>query len=132
MRSDWLLPLVLLASYGCGGTGSAATREYTLHLRALDSNETSTDKYEFVAEEPIDIQVGDRVTFEMLNAGQLAHNFRVTDARSSTLGFADIVAPGKSLQVVVTFEQPGLYRLACDFDDHLTKHDMQAIIEVTL
>ncbi len=128
MRSLWFVPVLLLVSFGCGGDASTPAREYTLHLRAEENGE----KYDFVAEDPIDIKIGDRVTFDMRNAGQLGHNFRVTDARSSTVGFADVVAPGASLQVVVTFEEPGMYRLACDFDDHLTKYDMQAIIEVTL
>jgi plastocyanin len=126
-----MLPLlvpVLLLGFGCAGD-SGPTRAYTLHLRAEDN----TDIYKFVAEDPppIDIRVGDTVTFEMRNDGRLPHDLRVTDDRSSTLGFADAVPTGQTATVQVTFEEPGAYRLVCDVDDHLTKHQMHATVQVT-
>ena len=126
MRSRLLLLPLLLAGFGCAGD-SGPTRAYTLHLRAEDN----ADIYKFVAEDPIDIRAGDTVTFEMRNDGRLPHDLRVTDDRSSTLGFAAAVPTGQTAVVQVTFEEPGAYRLVCDVDDHLTKHQMHATVEVT-
>lgn len=112
----------------CGADGDAApTREYTLHLRADEQGED----YVFVAEDPLDLRVGDRVTFEMRNDGQLLHDLQVQHPDGSVIGTGPAIATGDTLSVVVDFEEPGFYRLNCLVDDHLTLHGMQAVVEVT-
>lgn len=123
-----------LAAFGavtftaCGGDGAAApTREYTIHLRAEEQGDT----YKYIAEDPLDLRVGDRVTIEMRNAGALAHDLQVVHPDGQPIATGAATAPGGTLSVVVDFEDPGVYRLNCNVDNHLTEHGMQAFIEVT-
>ena len=37
------------------------------------------------------------------------------------LGKTGRIAPGNSANVVVTFDEAGLYRVICDIDDHQTR-----------
>ncbi len=113
----------------CGGDGIASsepTREYALRLRA----EEQGDRYTYIAEDPVDVRAGDRVTFEMDNAGLLIHDLVVVAQDGSAIATAPAVGPGQSLSLTVDFAEPGAYRLRCNVDDHLTLHDMQVVIEV--
>ena len=120
--------VVLTALAGCGSNGDAEPeRAYTLHLRAEDASE----RYTYVAEDEVDIRVGDEVTFEVDNAGALIHDLQVVDPDGSVVGVAAAANPGATTSVTVFFEEPGFYRLNCLVDNHLTEHDMQVIVEVT-
>ena len=122
--------MVLLPLLGaCGGNAGDAEplRSYTLHLRADDSQ----PEYLYVAEDPIDLRVGDEVTFELDNTGALIHDLQVVDPDGDAIGTAAAAASGATTSVTVTFEEPGFYRLNCLVDTHLTEHNMQAIVEVT-
>ena len=122
--------LAVIGAAGCGGNANEATeptRTYTLHLRADDSE----PEYLYIAEDPIDLRVGDEVTFELDNTGALIHDLQVVDPEGGVLGTAAAANPGSTTSVTVFFEEPGFYRLNCLVDDHLTEHDMQAIVEVT-
>ncbi len=113
----------------CGSDGAASdepTREYTLRLRAEDQG----DRYTYIAEDPLDLRAGDRVTFAMDNAGLLIHDLVVVGEDGSAIATGPAVGPGQSLTLTVDFEEPGFYRLRCNVDDHLTVHDMQVFIEV--
>jgi uncharacterized cupredoxin-like copper-binding protein len=117
---------VVLAA--CGSDGPAAPeRAYTFRLHTDDSGE----RYRFVADDPIDLRVGDEVTFEMHNTGTLIHDLQITDPGGDTIGVAPAAAPGDSLTLTVRFDEPGFYRLNCLVDDHLTTHRMQDVVEVT-
>jgi plastocyanin len=112
----------------CGSNSTAEpVRSYTLHLRAEDSE----PEYVYIAEGPVDLRVGDEVTFEFENTGSLAHDLQVVDPAGDAIGVSAVAAPGATTSVTVLFEEPGFYRLNCLVDDHLTEHGMQAIVEVT-
>ena len=51
-----------------------------------------------------------------------------TGSRSCT---AAAVAPGRHVERDGRLRDAGFYRLNCNVDNHLTEHDMQAIVEVT-
>lgn len=118
--------VLLTACGGDGATSDAPTREYTLRLRAEDHE----DRYTYIAEDPVDLRAGDRVTFAMDNAGLLIHDLVVVAEDGSAIATAPAVGPGQSLTLTVDFDEPGVYRLRCNVDDHLTVHDMQVFLEV--
>jgi plastocyanin len=113
---------------GCGGEdGPDVSRSYDVDLRVDDSEDT----YRYVATGEIpDFTVGDEVTFVVDNTGQFSHDLQVVAPDGDVLGVADPVAPGETLELTVFLGQVGVYRLNCLFDNHLTEHDMQTLIEV--
>ena len=118
-----ILPLAACASDG----EAEPLRSYTLHLRADDSQQ----EYVYIAEDAVDLRVGDEVTFEFDNTGSLAHDLQVVDPAGVEIGLSTVAPAGGTTSVTVLFEEPGFYRLNCLVDDHLTEHGMQAIVEVT-
>ena len=112
---------------GCGSNGDGPTRAYTVELRMEDHE----DEYHYVAVGAIpDFTVGDQVTFEASNDGSLDHDLQVVGPDGLAVETADAVAPGDALTVTVDLDQPGIYQLNCLVDNHLTEHNMQALIEV--
>ena len=89
------------------------------------------EEYDYIATDPVDIRVGDEVTFEFDNTGELFHDLNVVDPGGSTLARAEPVAPGQNASVTVLFEEEGIYRLSCFVDDHFIEHQMFTFIEVT-
>lgn len=126
LRSATFAVAALLALSACA-SNSGPSRSYEVAIRAEDSSE----EYAYVAEEALDIRVGDEVTFNMRNAGTLPHDLQVVDPEGNAIGVAPAVASGDSLSLTVLFEEPGFYRLNCLVDNHLTEHGMQEFIEVT-
>jgi plastocyanin len=88
------------------------------------------DEYEFIADDAIDLRVGDRVTFEVQNRGSLPHDLQITKPDGSRLAYAEPVAAGATLTLTAEFDETGFYRLTCLVGDHLTKHNMLALVEV--
>ncbi|NNE12395.1 MAG: hypothetical protein HKN41_09155 [Ilumatobacter sp.] len=122
-------PVALTA---CGGDESddpVATRRYDIPLAVDDSG----DEYRYVASgaDPIDIRVGDEVTFELDNTGALPHDLVVVDPGGDTIASTPAAAPGASTTLTVRFDEAGFFRLRCLVGDHLTVHGMQTFIEVT-
>lgn len=119
----------LVALAACGGDDATVEpqRSYELTLQVDDS----TDDYKFVATEAFDILVGDEVTFILDNNGTMIHDLEVMTEQSRVLGRTEHVNPGAQDSVTVLFAEPGVYRLNCNVDDHLTRHGMRALIEVT-
>lgn len=116
------------AAAACGGdTVAEPTRSYTIDLHTEDS----AQEYEYVADDPIDVRVGDEVTFDVAITGTLIHDLQIVDPDGAAIATAPPAVPGDTTSVTVLFEEPGFYRLNCLVDNHLTEHDMQAIIEVT-
>jgi plastocyanin len=124
-----LVVAVALLAAACGGGDEAIepVRSYVVHLHTDDS----ADEYNYVADDPIDVRVGDEVTFEVAITGTLVHDLQIVDPAGVTVATAPPAVPGDTTSVTVLFEDPGFYRFNCLVDNHLTQHDMQAIIEVT-
>ena len=120
-----LFPVLALTACGADA-GAEPTRTYTLHIEAVENG----DQYDYVATDPIDLRVGDRVTFEMVNNGALIHDLVVVHPDGQTIATADAVGAGATLSLTVDLAEPGFYRLNCNVDNHLTQHGMQAIVEV--
>jgi plastocyanin len=119
--------LLLFGAVACGGdSGSEPIRSYTLGLEVDDSG----DRYRYVATDPVDIRVGDEVTFALDNTGALVHDLQVVDPSGATIARAEPVLPGRQASVTVRFDEPGFFRLNCLVDDHLIAHEMQTFIEV--
>ena len=124
----WLLPLLLIVAAACGGDGgTAAERSYVIGLEVDDSG----DRYRYVATDPVDVRVGDEVTFELVNTGALVHDLQVVDPDGNRVAYADPVPVGSTASVTVLFDESGFFRLNCLVDDHLTEHEMQTFFEVT-
>ncbi len=122
-----LVAALLVIGVSCGGDDAAEpARAYTLGLEVDDSGE----RYRYVAVDPVDIRVGDEVTFELHNTGALVHDLRIVDPDGSPIATAAPVAPGGRASVTARFEEAGFFRLDCLVDDHLTEHEMQTFIEV--
>lgn len=112
---------------GCGGDAIAEPlRTYTLDVEIADDEPGA---YRYVALEPVDIRVGDEVTFVMDNTGSLAHDMHVYGA-DGEVASAAAAAPGGTTQLTVFFEDEGVYQLRCYTDDHLTAHQMFAEFDV--
>ena len=127
VRRYVLAVVVALVLSACGSNSvSAPTRAYELRLRAEDSE----PDYLYVAEDAVDLRVGDEVTFRMRNTGTLPHDLNVVDPSGASIATAAAVAPGGTLSLTVLFDEPGFYQLNCFVGDHLTLHSMQAIVEV--
>ena len=122
------LAVAAMAVSACGGEdGPDVSRSYDVELRVDDSE----DDYRYVAKGEIpDFTVGDEVTFVVDNTGQFSHDLQVVAPDGDVLGVADPVPPGETLELTVFLGQVGVYRLNCLFDDHLTDHNMQTLIEV--
>jgi plastocyanin len=116
--------LILL---GCGSNGDGPTRTYTVELRMEDHE----DEYHYVAVGDVPtFLVGDQVTFEASNGGTLDHDLQVVGPDGQAIETADAVAPGDALNVTIDLDEPGIYQLNCLVDNHLTEHNMQALIQV--
>jgi uncharacterized cupredoxin-like copper-binding protein len=120
------IAMTTLTACGADGDAFSPVREYSINLRAEEQGE----EYTYVAEDALDLRVGDRVTIEMSNAGALIHDLQVIHPDGQPIAIAPPFAGGSSLTLVVDFEEAGIYRLNCLVDNHLTEHGMQALIEV--
>ena len=131
MRRIATLAIAALTVFGavsCGGdTDSGPARSYTIGLEVDDSGE----RYRYVATDEVDIQVGDEVTFELLNTGALPHDLQIVDPDGTVIALAEPVGPGGQASVTARFDSAGFFRLNCLVGDHLIVHEMQTFIEVT-
>ena len=121
-----LVAVTALGAVSCGGDDPEPTRAYTLGLEVDDSGE----RYRYVATDPVDIRVGDEVTFVLDNTGSLVHDLQIVDPAGATIATAEPVLPGGQASVTARFDEAGFFRLNCLVDDHLTAHEMQTFIEV--
>ena len=123
------LAVALAVIAGCGSDdGPEVLRSYDVELRVDDSTEGD---YQYVATSDIpEFTVGDEVTFIVDNTGQFPHDLQVQAPDGDIVGYAEAIGPGEQLELTTFLGQVGVYRLNCLFDDHLTQHDMQTLIEV--
>jgi len=80
--------------------------------------ELAATDFAFRADARITIEAGDTVEFDVRNEGAVDHQMEILTAESRRLGMTDRIAPGSSDTVVATFEEPGVYLVICDIDDH--------------
>ncbi len=122
-----IVAIAVIASCG-SDDGPEVLRSYDVELRVDDSTDGD---YGYVATTEIpEFKVGDEVTFIVDNTGQFPHDLQVQAPDGDIVGYAEPVDPGEQLELTTFLGQVGVYRLNCLFDDHLTQHDMQTLIEV--
>lgn len=106
--------VLALAASGCGSgdatEGGSGEINSTVELAATD--------FAFQADARIIIEAGDTVEFIVRNEGALEHEMELLTDASRRLGKTNRIAPGGSDTLVATFDQPGVYTVICDIDNH--------------
>ncbi len=106
--------VTLVGLSACGsddaGGGESGSATQVVELAATD--------FAFRADARITIEAGDTVEFRVRNEGAVEHQMEVLTDASRRLGMTGRIAPGSSDTVVATFDQPGVYLVICDIDDH--------------
>ena len=110
-----LLPLITLLPLvaGCGGDGDQPGR--TVTVKPDRPIPVTADEYSFDPETIVVRRAG-RLTFELENTGDLAHNLRVFDG-DDELGGTDSF-PGGETRGATLVLAPGSYRLVCTVGNH--------------
>lgn len=90
-----------------GGSGEVTS---TVQLAATD--------FAFRADARIIIEAGDTVEFIVRNEGAVEHEMELLTEASRRLGKTARIAPGASDSLVATFDEPGVYTVICDIDNH--------------
>lgn len=114
LRSSRVVGAAAIAALSaCGSDDSGSGSDTVTQVVEL----AATD-FAFRADERITIEAGDTVEFRVRNEGAVEHQMEVLTAASRRLGMTDRIAPGSSDTVVATFDEPGVYLVICDIDDH--------------
>ena len=117
MRGPVLLTAALVALAGCSGDGV----DRTVPLSAYDYAYQGLEGFAGVA--------GEKVKFEMRNAGPSRHEFVVIDPDGTVIGGISPIAPTETATKKLTLKKPGTYTFACFVDDHLWR-DMKGTFQV--
>ena len=107
--------LVVLAA--CSGDGVDRTVDVESYDYAYRRLETFTGA------------AGEKVEFEMTNAGPARHEFVVIDPDGTIIGGIPPTDPQEVARVKLSLKKPGTYTFACFVDDHLWR-DMKGTFEV--
>jgi uncharacterized cupredoxin-like copper-binding protein len=114
MRGSGIIVIVIVAALAglsaCGSDDAGAAPTQVVEIAATD--------FAFRADARITIEAGDTVEFRVRNEGAVVHEMEVLTDASRRLGKTERIAPGSSGTVVATFEQPGVYLVICDIDNH--------------
>ncbi len=105
--------IALVAS--CGSDDGASTSSEPTQVVEI----AATD-FAFRADERITIEAGDTVEFRVRNEGAVEHQLEVLTSASRRLALTGRIAPGASDTTVATFDEPGVYLVICDIDNHRT------------
>lgn len=98
---------------GEGGTAAKAP-DREIDVKAADYT------FSFPAGLP-QIRKGETIEFTLSNAGMMDHEFEVLKPNGDALGEVGPTKPGKTGQVILTFDAPGTYEFVCGIDDHETR-----------
>jgi plastocyanin len=116
MRLAFIAACALAVVVSCGAddsSGADGGEARTVQISAVE--------YAFNASESITIEAGDTIEFVVSNDGTIDHEMEVLTEANRRLGETDRISPGGSDSVTVTFEEPGVYRVICDIDDHRSR-----------
>jgi plastocyanin len=105
-----------LIAFSACGSDDAATSENTSR-----SVEIQMVEYAFQASESITIEAGETIEFIVTNAGTIDHEMEVLTDASRRLGKTNRLSPGMRASLVLTFDEPGVYSVICDIDDHRSR-----------
>ena len=117
MRGPVLVAAALAALAGCSGDGV----DRTVPLSSLDYTYQGLEAFVGVA--------GEKVRFEMKNAGPSRHEFVVIDPDGTVIGGISPIAANETATKKLTLKKPGIYTFACFVDDHLWR-DMKGTFQV--
>lgn len=109
-----LVAASLLGACGSAGDDGSATGGPARRV------ELTAVEFAFTADEAITISAGDTIEFDVRNGGNLEHQLEVLNAENRSLGSTERIPPGARRSVTVTFDQPGVYQVICDIDNHLS------------
>ena len=107
MKIARLTAAVLLALSGCSGDGA----DRTARVEAFDHG--------YRGMEGFTARVGEKVRFEMRNAGPDLHELVVTGPDRRIVGLVAPTGVGRSRSDTAEFKVPGTYTFACFVGDHL-------------
>lgn len=115
MRSTAVVALTtaILGLSACGADDPAGTDSGVTQVVGI----AATD-FAFRADARITIEAGDTVEFRVRNDGAVEHQMEILTDASRRLGMTGRIAPGASDTVVATFDEPGVYLVICDIDNH--------------
>jgi plastocyanin len=102
-----VLAAALLPLMACSGDGA----DRTVAVEAFDHG--------YRGMEGFTAAVGEKVRFEMRNAGPDVHEFVVTGPDRRIVGLVAPTGPGRSRADTAEFKVPGTYTFACFVGDHL-------------
>lgn len=105
--------LVVFSACGADDTATPADASRSVEIQAVE--------FAFQASESITIEAGETIEFIVINAGTIDHEMEVLTDASRRLGKTDRLSPGMRSSLVVTFEEPGVYTVICDIDDHRSR-----------
>ncbi len=108
-----VVALVMAVAAACGSADPPREISQTVQFTATE--------YAFSADASTTISAGEFVRVEFVNEGTLVHEMQVLDGRGRLIDRVDRLPPGASGSVDIEFEQPGVYQLICDIDDHLSR-----------
>ncbi len=83
------------------------------HQIASRNISVNVSEYNFVPS-TFTITKGETVRFTVNNVGKIPHEFEL-----KTLGVEALIQPGKSVNITVHPDKPGIYKLVCDLPGHL-------------
>lgn len=116
------LPLMLIALVACAGDDDGA-REPDVEITVQMA------EYDFVSDVVPEFRAGQTVRFVVENVGVIPHEVQVLDTEATVLAQTGSVAAGDRTELVVTFDDAGVYQMICDIDDHLSR-GQRALFEV--
>ena len=117
-RASLLLAVSTIATGACGEDDPAPDAAGSGAVRVVEIEAT---EYSFSGDPSASITAGDTVQFVVTNVGELTHEMQVLNADGRVLDRTAEIPPGGRDDVTVTFDEPGVYQVICDIDDHLTR-----------